>query len=44
LEFLIAWIREYETRTDEYSLRRHRLLFESFDGPKREFLELPDEQ
>ena len=37
LEFLIRWVREYETRTDEYSLRRHRILFDDFQGPKQEF-------
>lgn len=37
LENLIAWVRCYETRTDEYGLRRHRDLFESFQGKKREF-------
>jgi len=34
---LIAWVREYETRTDEYGLKRHRQLFESFSGKKREY-------
>lgn len=37
LESLIAWVRSYETRTDEYGLRRHRALYESFQGKKREF-------
>ena len=37
LHFLIDWIRDYETRTDEYSLARHRRLFDDFGGPKREF-------
>lgn len=37
LENLIAWVRSYETRTDEYGLRRHRALFDSFQGKKREF-------
>lgn len=36
LEFLLGWVREYETRTDEYSLMRHRRIFESFPGPKEE--------
>ena len=34
---LIEWVRCYETRTDEYGLRRHRELYESFWGNKREF-------
>ncbi len=37
LSFLIEWIREYETRTDEYSLARHRRLYNDFQGPKQEF-------
>ena len=37
LENLIAWVRSYETRTDEYGLLRHRALYESFQGNKREF-------
>ena len=40
LETLIAWVREYETRDDEYGLRRHRELFERFGGPKREYTSL----
>lgn len=36
LDFLLGWVREYETRTDEYSLARHRALFEGFAGPKIE--------
>jgi hypothetical protein len=36
LEFLLQWVREYETREDEYSLARHRELFETFRGLKRE--------
>lgn len=34
---LVAWVREYETRSDEYGLHRHRLLFEHFSGKKREY-------
>ena len=37
LDFLIQWVRDYESRTDEYSLFRHRLLFDHFQGPKRVF-------
>ena len=36
LENLIAWVRNYETRQDEYGLQRHRALFDSFVGNKRE--------
>ena len=37
LEMLIRWVREYETRDDEFSLRRHRQLFAEFDGEKVEY-------
>lgn len=36
LTFLLDWVRDYETRDDEYSLRSHRALFDRFRGPKRE--------
>ncbi|OJA04234.1 AAA family ATPase [Halomonas sp. QHL1] len=36
LEKLIEWVSAYETRSDEYGLSRHRVLFESFNGKKRE--------
>lgn len=34
---LIAWVREYETRTDEYGLQRHRQIFDGFSGRKKEY-------
>ncbi|WP_036532676.1 AAA family ATPase [Neosynechococcus sphagnicola] len=37
LENLIEWVRSYEIREDEYGLRSHRALFDSFQGKKREF-------
>ncbi len=37
LEPLIAWVREYEIRTDEFGLQSHRELIERFAGPKVEF-------
>ncbi len=37
LATLLAWVREYETRDDEYGLKRHRQIFERFSGPKREY-------
>ncbi len=40
LEPLIAWVREYESRTDEFGLQNHRELFERFAGPKVEFTNL----
>jgi len=33
---LIEWVREYDTRDDEYGLRRHRTIFDRFAGHKRE--------
>lgn len=39
LENLIAWVRDYETRTDEYGLHRHKTLFDSFGGTKLELKE-----
>lgn len=36
LEMLIGWIRDYETRQDEFSLTSHRRLFEGFEGRKWE--------
>jgi adenylate kinase family enzyme len=37
LDQLIEWVREYETREDEYGLKRHRKLFDDFTGPKIEY-------
>lgn len=37
LEDLIQWVREYETRDDEYGLQRHRQIFDTFSGNKREY-------
>ena len=37
LENLLQWVRSYESRRDEYGLSRHRKLYESFHGKKREF-------
>jgi adenylate kinase family enzyme len=37
-DFLLSWVREYETRIDEYSLGRHRALFDRFAGPKQEIV------
>ncbi len=37
LDQLIQWVKEYETRIDEYGLKRHRLIFDGFSGPKREY-------
>lgn len=39
LEPVIEFVRQYENRQDEYSLARHRAIFEAFTGPKREYLD-----
>jgi adenylate kinase family enzyme len=40
LDMLIGWVRDYETRDDEFSLRRHRAVFDAFSGDKRELTTL----
>ena len=37
LDFLLDWVRQYDTRDDEYGLARHRAIFDGFNGPKREY-------
>jgi adenylate kinase family enzyme len=37
LENLIQWVRDYETREDEYGLKRHRQIFDTYTGNKREY-------
>ncbi|ASC72937.1 hypothetical protein XM38_038970 [Halomicronema hongdechloris C2206] len=37
LDQLIEWVKQYETRADEYGLNRHRQIFAAFPGKKREF-------
>ncbi|MGB5134035.1 MAG: hypothetical protein WBN89_02550 [Prochlorococcaceae cyanobacterium] len=37
LAFLLDWVRAYDSRGDEYGLRRHRRLFDAFQGMKWEF-------
>lgn len=37
---LIDWVREYDTRADEFGLARHRAIFESFPGSKREHVDV----
>jgi hypothetical protein len=34
---LLGWVREYETRDDEFSLREHRRLFDTHEGKKVEY-------
>lgn len=42
LQNLLDWVRQYESRDDEYGLVRHRSLFDAFNGPKREFTSVGD--
>ncbi|MBX3356385.1 MAG: AAA family ATPase [Phycisphaeraceae bacterium] len=44
LDFLIDWVRSYEERTDEYGLARHRALYDSYPGRKREITDPRDYQ
>jgi len=37
LRMLVGWVREYETREDEFSLREHRRLFDTHEGRKVEY-------
>lgn len=37
LRMLVGWVREYETRGDEFSLREHRRLFDAHAGRKVEY-------
>ena len=37
LDMLQEWVKEYEEREDEYSLKRHRKVFEEFNGHKKEY-------
>lgn len=37
LDFLLDWVRTYETRPDEYGLARHRAIYDGFAGLKREY-------
>lgn len=41
LEELLPWVRDYEQRDDEFSLARHRAIFNAFDGLKTEYNKLP---
>ena len=42
LEHLQAWVASYDERADDCSYRRHRALFDSHAGPKREIRALPE--
>lgn len=34
---LIEWVKQYDTRDDEYGLKRHRQIFDNFTGAKKEY-------
>ena len=36
LKMLIEWVKQYDKREDEFSLKLHRILFDSFAGNKKE--------
>lgn len=42
LDNLIDWVKEYEHRQDEFGLQRHRAIYETFRGKKREYLRVVD--
>ena len=42
LPMLLAWVRAYETRGDEFSRAAHRALFDGFAGDKRKLVTLDD--
>jgi adenylate kinase family enzyme len=42
LDNVLQWVGIYDTRADEYGLARHRALYESFEGKKRELC-LPED-
>lgn len=43
LENLIAWVTQYDQRDDEYGLKAHRRLYDSFAGRKFEFTSVVDD-
>jgi adenylate kinase family enzyme len=42
LDTLIQWVRDYDTRDDEYGLTRHQKLYEDFSGPKKLYATIHD--
>jgi len=42
LECLLAWVRAYYTRDDDYSLVSHRALFDAYAGPKQKLVSLSE--
>ena len=42
LDFLLDWVAQYPTRSDEYGLAAHRALFDGYAGPKQELSDPAD--
>ncbi|MEH0158635.1 hypothetical protein V6R21_31635 [Limibacter armeniacum] len=42
LDYLISWVKMYEERDDEYGLKKHRKVFDSFNGVKKEYLSVSE--
>lgn len=42
LNTLIDWVSQYESRLDEFGLKRHRQIFDSFSGKKQEYLRVAE--
>ena len=38
LDMLLNWVKEYISRTDEFSFKSHKILYESFQGEKKEYI------
>ena len=41
IEELLEWVRQYDELDDEFSLTRHRAIFDQFSGSKAEYNEIP---
>ena len=42
LNMLQNWVKEYETRTDEYSYKKHKEIYNNFSGGKEEYTVLKE--
>lgn len=42
LDFLLDWVTQYPSRSDEYGLAAHRALFDGYSGPKLELTDPAD--
>ena len=41
LEFLLGWVRDYDTRDGDMSRARHRAVFDAYEGPKQRLVCAP---